>query len=607
MLQSVFISHADEDRSVATTIHDRLLGNGVACFLAEKHIRIAEDITTAVAENLLKSTIVVVVLSPAAMISQWVMIEIGQAMAMRKKIIPFLTHIRQTVPDVLYNTKHAIDIDELVEYIAVEVREFAEKTNPLQKGTVSNVPEEPKPPIDFPYIRKLKRSNIMLMKVPGLEQDYSSFEPSNSPDYFLQLKVPSTKGWLPTRDSSRPFVETDNFVTLICDPIRPFEIQIGRNRRERLSANMKNIDWDDDFGLNDLKRLYPMIIDDNHRWMRAVIAELSNSPDVLGYIYDNEPDPFVKALATKNPYADEELKSKGCLFCSKEFVHTRTVFSYKSARIIHNDYPYGPFFHYIVFPEKGIHCWENVDEACLVDMNMAIKLFFDGEKGDLSLGGTSGMRIGLNSSVRHLVAGKATSTAAGASIPHIHKQVWGMAVSSFNLGDYLCQVCDAYEKIGIDYLDEYLKCLEKFEFVIWQDNYAALYIPFGQISAHELQIMVKRKGSGTYLDLSEEEIKSLSRAEFIATRIYSELEVNSFNEVVLMKTFYRSKSNNFRLIVTFMTREVDLAVSELNLVYVVDQHPVDTRIEIRKLWPSINLQYGFGGESAFSGLEDDQP
>jgi hypothetical protein len=58
---------------------------------------------------------------------------------------------------------------------------------------------------------------------------------------------------------------------------------------------------------------------------------------------------------------------------------------------------------------------------------------------------------------------------------------------------------------------------------------------------------------------------------------------------------YENKEDGFRLILTFITREVDLAVSELSLLYVVDKFPHNTFEEIKKIWIDIknicNLNY----------------
>ena len=120
------------------------------------------------------------------------------------------------------------------------------------------------------------------------------------------------------------------------------------------------------------------------------------------------------------------------------------------------------------------------------------------------------------------------------------------------------------------------------DLVLWEDpsKLVTLYVPFGQISIHELQIMVNREGVGNYLQLTREEIHALSRAEYIATRLYQKMGIQSFNEVLLTQPF--SANEEFvRLILTFVTREIDIAVSELNLLYVVDKLPEASRDEIR--------------------------
>jgi hypothetical protein len=98
--------------------------------------------------------------------------------------------------------------------------------------------------------------------------------------------------------------------------------------------------------------------------------------------------------------------------------------------------------------------------------------------------------------------------------------------------------------------------------------------------------MVQRPGTRTFLDLTQPEIESLSRAEWIVTQLYNKLGVNSFNELLLSLPFSDTETSTFRLIFTFITREVDLAVSELSLLYVVDQQPSQTVREINRVWPS---------------------
>jgi galactose-1-phosphate uridylyltransferase len=240
-------------------------------------------------------------------------------------------------------------------------------------------------------------------------------------------------------------------------------------------------------------------------------------------------------------------------------------------------------------PTEAIHSWEAVTETHLRNMNLAIARFLSpgSPAGRAKLNGSHGIRVGLNSSIRHLILGKATRTSAGASVPHVHKQLWGMPPGSVNLGDHLAKVCTDAAAEGIDYLACYLAALEQADLVLWSDENVALYVPMAQISVHELQAIMKRRHTRHFLELSESELRSLSRAEAIVTKLYSSIGINSFNEVILSQSFDANENNGFRLVATFITREVDLAVSELNLLYVVDKHPSDTLAETKQRMPEI--------------------
>jgi hypothetical protein len=166
------------------------------------------------------------------------------------------------------------------------------------------------------------------------------------------------------------------------------------------------------------------------------------------------------------------------------------------------------------------------------------------------------------------------------------------------LSNHLTKLCRHFEKESIDYLNSYLSLLRSSGYVIWEDELVALYVPLGQISVHELQAIVKRKGAWHYLSLSSEEVLSLSYAEFIAIQIYKQLGINSFNELMLSENLH-DKTQSFRLIIAFITREVDLAVSELNLMYVVDKHPHDTVEAISNFIGQLEKSIGFIREPNF--------
>lgn len=421
---------------------------------------------------------------------------------------------------------------------------------------------------------------IDLLRVPNSRSIYSSFQPSAETP-FLRIYSDTTFGFIEVQSvpEGKPIPEpVDNKIYLIRDPIRPYLIQIGETRAERKKGNPEAIPDLTNLSLNEVKLMFPFIQNDSFRWLRMVLSELATNPDVLGFIGTNDSDPEVKKIAANNPSAPKDLQKKECRFCNPAFRELRRIhwptFSEKTI-IFRNDYPYGPFFHYIAMPSDPIHSWEDIGEQHLEDMNCQIWSFlhWKKEQGDLN---SAGVYIGFNSTIRHLVLGKRIRASAGASIAHVHKQIWGMTPGSANIGDYLARICSKFYSTQkpIDYLGSYLLCLRQAGHVIWEDDYVALFVPIGQISIHELQIIVKNE-KHNFLELDIHEIKSLSKAEYYVTQFYKMIEITSFNEILISEPFNK-KTKGFRLIMAFITREVDLAVSELNNLFVVDKFPSDT-------------------------------
>lgn len=440
-------------------------------------------------------------------------------------------------------------------------------------------PPEPVPPSGV-TIRDLSATEVSLLEVENAARAprlQSSFWTDGNKDEFRRLKLPTTPGFV----GSRP---VQNSIYIVRDPIRPFEIQIGELRSSRPGGDPGLITLTGGMNPDSFRNMYPFIVDEQHKWLRMVLAELETDGAILEQIWKSDPDDEVRRVVARNPSAPNEVKEDGCLFCQPDFMNLRVQAVSGNAKVMHNDYPYGPFFHYIVLPRDAIHSWENVEERHLRDINLAIRELLDPETtaGRGRLGGSAGIRMGLNSSIRHLILGKTTRSSAGASVAHVHKQVWGMAPGSLNLADHLAFVCEAYSRRGIDYLGRYLDTLKRGGLLLWEDAHVALYVPLGQTSIHELQIMVKRPDTNHYLELTYPEIRSLSRAEFIATCLYRAMGINSFNEIVLSRSFDHSGPVRFRVIVTFITREIDLAVSELSLLYVVDRDFGDTVVAAHK-------------------------
>ncbi|MGC1375591.1 MAG: DUF4062 domain-containing protein [Anaerolineales bacterium] len=420
---------------------------------------------------------------------------------------------------------------------------------------------------------------------------FSSFQPSREGNKFVQLHIPTTPGIVNE-------VKRASSIYIIKDPIRPCMIQIGETRSLRKVGNPDAIPELTNLNLAMLKQMYPFILGQENKWVRMVFAELTTDPDILDFINEKDPEDDVKRMAAQNPSGSNALRQKDCKFCDQGFIFRRKVNSSTTTTIIPNDFPYGPYFHYIAMPVDAVHSWEDLSEEQLRDLNQTIHDFLISDDAD-NLKKSKGVFIGFNSTIRHLVMAKRTRSSAGASISHVHKQIWGMTPDSFNLADHLSEICEEYQKKGIDYLDEYLKTLAEKGFILWQDEYVALYVPLGQTSLHELQLMVKRAGVHHFLQLTEPEITSMSKAEFITVQLFKRLGINSFNEILMAESF-NATTPCFRLIMAFITREVDLAVSELNQLYVVDKHPSDTVLAINEQWQYIHEQYGFVKDERFA-------
>ena len=306
-----------------------------------------------------------------------------------------------------------------------------------------------------------------VASVEGHGHLYSSFNPKNSDRPFIRLKAPTSTGRIP--DPSRPEDRSRDKpkvheVYLIRDPIRPFEIQIGEFRANRFGKEPNEVPFEGLPSTVELLRLYPLIQDPDHRWLRIVLAELVNDEEALRGMHDHEKLPEIKNLIARNPSAPNDVQGH-CKFCNGQFQEMRTIDQEGTTVMIPNDYPLGPFFHYIVFPKETVHSWDSVTPEVLFEMNHLVWRHFtpegkSSEHAQATLRGAAGVRLGFNSSVRHLVLGHKTRASAGASIPHVHKQLWGMAPGSVNLANTLNELCLAYDKAGYDYLAEYLEAID---------------------------------------------------------------------------------------------------------------------------------------------------
>ena len=98
---------------MAKELQSTLEGLRIAVFLDKKDIAWGDDVLERVARGLADSSAVIVIVSPASLKSQWVAFEVGHAMALGKKVLPFLSHRSIEVPDFLRKLNHKSKIEDV--------------------------------------------------------------------------------------------------------------------------------------------------------------------------------------------------------------------------------------------------------------------------------------------------------------------------------------------------------------------------------------------------------------------------------------------------------------------------------------------------------------
>jgi hypothetical protein len=113
----VFISYAHEDSSLVDEVAQRLSSAGLELFRDIQNISWGGRISFDVQKALEQAGGVVVIVSPASVKSHWVHYEIGYATALRKPILPFLTHPSIDLPGYLADLRHISKLDEITTFI----------------------------------------------------------------------------------------------------------------------------------------------------------------------------------------------------------------------------------------------------------------------------------------------------------------------------------------------------------------------------------------------------------------------------------------------------------------------------------------------------------
>ena len=117
----VFISHSEKDRWIAkqigTLIEEKGREYGVKTFLYEKHIEGGESISDSIRKNIQECSEFLVLLTRYSIDRPWVLIEIGAAWVLEKRIIAIIDKVTpEEMPDIITPYK-AIDLNNFNEYL----------------------------------------------------------------------------------------------------------------------------------------------------------------------------------------------------------------------------------------------------------------------------------------------------------------------------------------------------------------------------------------------------------------------------------------------------------------------------------------------------------
>lgn len=108
---TVFISYSHSDSALVSKICKMLDKDDVKYFRDVKHIDWGKDIEDSVRVALHTCSSLMVVLSPGSLESAWVPYELGHARALKKDILPFLTHPKLKIPAYLQRLSYVDTID----------------------------------------------------------------------------------------------------------------------------------------------------------------------------------------------------------------------------------------------------------------------------------------------------------------------------------------------------------------------------------------------------------------------------------------------------------------------------------------------------------------
>lgn len=190
MIQKVFISYSNVDQKEADKISRMLSKLGVDFFLDRKDIDLGDPINKKIQEALNDCSMILIIISPASLKSQWVPYEIGQAKALNKTILPYFLHPSLDVPSYLQGIHYKTKLNDLKKFFKhlikdsqtdkdTIVKEFKEDNGQFDQLTNETIPlhylnevimQYEKSPVRTCYINREGILHPSKAKITNLEE-----------------------------------------------------------------------------------------------------------------------------------------------------------------------------------------------------------------------------------------------------------------------------------------------------------------------------------------------------------------------------------------------------------------------------------------------------
>ncbi|MCH7687382.1 MAG: toll/interleukin-1 receptor domain-containing protein [Planctomycetes bacterium] len=114
----VFISRATHDKWIAKILCEKFEAAGAKTFRDDRDIQGGDSIPDVILSEIRSCDEVVVLLTPESVQRQWVLIEIGIAIGVKRRIIPLMYHIDPKQLPAIIRDNRGFSLNDLDDYIA---------------------------------------------------------------------------------------------------------------------------------------------------------------------------------------------------------------------------------------------------------------------------------------------------------------------------------------------------------------------------------------------------------------------------------------------------------------------------------------------------------